>query len=128
MLTYKFLEKIEPRNVRYNVLSPYPGSAFYEELAPKGLIDAKDYEDFDVVRTPVTGKGIIKGVDYNLVMKWRKPFTSFKEASLLVENNHPVLAKAVVSAGKAAFLPLPSKILATGFDFFGEIYLKLKKS
>ena len=83
VLSYKFLEKIEPKNVRYNILSPYPGSQFYEELAPKGLIDVEDYEDFDVVKTHVTGKGIIKGIDYDLVMKWVRPFRSFMEAGNL---------------------------------------------
>ena len=77
ILSYKFLEKIDPLNVRYNVLSPYPGSAFYEELAPKGLLDYSSFEDFDVGTAFRTGKGIIKNVDYDLVLKWVKPFRSF---------------------------------------------------
>ena len=77
ILSYKFLKQIEPLNVRYNVLSPYPGSAFYEELAPKGLIKYSSFEDFDVGVTYRKGKGIIKNVDYELVKKWVKPFRSF---------------------------------------------------
>jgi anaerobic magnesium-protoporphyrin IX monomethyl ester cyclase len=128
VLSYKFLEKIEPKNVRYNILSPYPGSQFYEELAPKGLIDVQDYEDFDVVKTHVTGKGIIRGIDYDLVMKWVRPFRSFMEAGNLRRKNQPLLAKAVILAGKAAFLPIPPKMLVAGFDFLGRIYPRLRKA
>ena len=77
ILSYKFLEQIEPLNVRYNVLSPYPGSTFYDELAPKGLIKYSSFEDFDVGVAYRKGKGIIKNVDYELVKKWVKPFRSF---------------------------------------------------
>ncbi|MCX6356112.1 MAG: radical SAM protein [Candidatus Aureabacteria bacterium] len=77
ILSYKFLEQIEPLNVRYNVLSPYPGSTFYEELAPMGLIEYSSFEDFDMGVTYKKGKGIIKNVDYELVKKWIKPFRSF---------------------------------------------------
>ncbi len=127
VLSYRFLEKIRPRNVRYNILSPYPGSEFFEELSGAGLIEADKYEDFDVVRTHVTGKGIIKGVDYDLVMKWVRPFRSFMEAANLRENKQPFLAKAVVLAGKLAFLPLPPRAITACFDYLGKMYPKVKK-
>jgi radical SAM superfamily enzyme YgiQ (UPF0313 family) len=85
LLSYKFLNRIRPDRVRYNVLSPYPGSEFYEELAPKGLIDAASFAEFDVAKPHLTGKGIIKNVDYGLVMKWIGPFRSFSHSGLTEE-------------------------------------------
>lgn len=83
ILTYKFLEQIEPFNVRFNVLSPFPGSAFYEEYSRQGLIAYDTFEDFEVGRIFRTGKGIIKNVDYELVLKWQKPYASFAEKAHL---------------------------------------------
>jgi radical SAM superfamily enzyme YgiQ (UPF0313 family) len=128
VLSYRFLAKIQPHNVRYNILSPYPGSQFFEELAAGGLIDAETYEDFDVVKTHVTGKGIIKGVDYDLVMKWVKPFRSFMESAHLRANNQAFLARTVILIGKTAFLPLPPRVLTAALDFMGRIYFMFKRS
>ena len=83
LLSYKFLETIRPDMVRYNILTPYPGSTFYEELAPQGLIDMRSYEDLEVNRPYRTGKGVIKNVDYELVMEWVEPFRSFQKRAEL---------------------------------------------
>ncbi len=92
ILSYKFLDAIEPDNVRYNILSPYPGSAFYNELAPKGLIEVTKWEDLDVAAPYRTGRGIIKNVDYRVVMRWVEPFRSFAAVTQL-KRRHPSLGR-----------------------------------
>jgi radical SAM superfamily enzyme YgiQ (UPF0313 family) len=128
LLTYKFLKTIQPNNVRYNVLSPYPGSQFYEELAPQGLIDVQKYQDYDVATPHITGKGVIRSVDYNLVMKWANPFRSLAEATRLRRENKPLLARAFVLAWRLRALPLPDKILLPVVDFLGKMYPYLKRA
>lgn len=90
ILSYRFLDIIEPDNVRYNILSPYPGSAFYSELSSQGLIDMKTWEDLDVTTPYRDGKGVIKNVDYRLVMRWVEPFRSFAAVTQL-KRRHPFL-------------------------------------
>jgi len=126
VLTYRFLEKIVPNNVRYNILSPYPGSQYYEELQREGLIEASCFEDFDVAKAHVTGQGIIKSVDYRLVMKWIKPFRSFMEASQLRHDNRPIMAQAVIIAGKLALLPIPARWTSMVYGGLGKPYQWLK--
>ncbi len=127
MLSYRFLDKIRPDNVRYNVLSPYPGSEFYNELAPKGLIDAASFEEYDVATPHITGKGIIRSVDYGLVMKWVKPFRSFMEAANLRKHNRSLLAGAVVLGGKLGTLPLPPRVVTEIYNILARIYSWMKR-
>lgn len=97
MLSYKFLDAIQPDNVRYNILSPYPGSAFYDELSRSGLIDMKSWENLDVASPYRNGKGVIMNVDYRLVMRWVEPFRSFAAATQLMRK-HPLLRESRVFA------------------------------
>ena len=87
LLTYDFLEAIEPLHVSYNILTPYPGSAFYNELTESGLLDYQEWEDFDVATPHIKGTGVIKNVDYSLVRKWVKPFRAFMAQGILRKNN-----------------------------------------
>lgn len=76
LLTYRFLEQIEPTRVRYNVLTPYPGSDFYNELVPSGLVEPRIFEE-TVLQYAAAHGGVIKSVDYSLVNKWQGPFSAF---------------------------------------------------
>jgi radical SAM superfamily enzyme YgiQ (UPF0313 family) len=95
ILSYRFLDAIQPDNVRYNILSPYPGSAFYDELSRSGLIDMKSWENLDVASPYRNGKGVIRNVDYRLVMRWVEPFRSFAAVTQLMRT-HPSLSKSRV--------------------------------
>jgi len=130
ILSYKFLETIQPDNVRYNILTPYPGSTFYEELAPKGLIEMNDYEDLEVNRPYHAGKGVIKSVDYELVMRWVEPFRSFQERAQLKRRLRLLQDwRGVPFPWLFAFLeknvdssPLAFKAISRVFHFLAKIY------
>lgn len=51
--TIKFAKEIDPDFPKFHILKPYPGSAIFNELMQKNLIDDFDYEKYGIHTQPV---------------------------------------------------------------------------
>lgn len=77
--TVEFLRKNRIQSVQVSIITPYPGTRFFEEMKERGLIltyDWSQYTGFDaVVRTEYLGaKELIKAQQYIYRNFWKKPF------------------------------------------------------
>jgi|GEM_PF-481376 len=128
VLSYKFLEKTKPFNVRYNILTPYPGSAFYNEFFDKGLINMENYEDLEVNRPYKTKKGVIKNVDYSLVLKWAEPFRAFqKQAHSARRKRYRQATQGFLSKIGLDRYPLFMNMICLGYKSLVTIYHLLRR-
>lgn len=74
-ITYNFIKDIKPRQMYFNVLSPFPGTEIARYCETHNLLEPIDsYERYEI--TQVLKYGIIKGVDYDRVRAWQPYFMS----------------------------------------------------
>lgn len=63
-----------------NIFNPLPGTALYEYCGARGLLkDRRDYSVWDAERIQRSERGPLKGVDYELVLKYYKLFADLQQ-------------------------------------------------
>ncbi len=71
-----FIEELEPHLFYYNVMVPYPGTTYWDQLLDTNMI-----KDFDFARYEMNlnkQSGLIKGVDYDLVHRFEERFENLR--------------------------------------------------
>lgn len=72
---FAFVKELDPQMCYFNLMVPFPGSTYYQELLEQDMLLTKDFNMYEMklVRT----NPLVKGVDYEMVLKWER---IFKEA------------------------------------------------
>jgi anaerobic magnesium-protoporphyrin IX monomethyl ester cyclase len=75
--TIDYAVKLNPDTVQFSIMTPYPGTAYYNQLSAKGHIISKDWSDYDgasksVIKTEsLSGRDLEKAKDMALTA-WKR--------------------------------------------------------
>ncbi len=75
--TIKYVLKLDPESVQFSIMTPFPGTKFYDQLKKKNMIVSDDFTDYDgntqsVIRTKDLSPEDIKRAQEKAYSVWRE--------------------------------------------------------
>ena len=75
--TIDYAMKLDPDTVQFSIMTPYPGTEYYNQLDAKGYIVSKNWSDYDgasksVIRTEHLSTGDLEGARDEALRRWKR--------------------------------------------------------